>query len=73
MSRHTALRKDLEGIYLLIKGALAEKLMDPEEKVRLAVIKAVGTLCESPHGLSQTFLLKVAERCRDKKVSFIVM
>ncbi|KAG0223926.1 hypothetical protein BGX31_008277 [Mortierella sp. GBA43] len=59
---HGSLAKELsEG--------LAEKLVDPDEKVRAAACKAIGELDyeTSLHHIQKNTLIQVGHRCRDKK------
>ncbi|KAI8807417.1 armadillo-type protein [Cladochytrium replicatum] len=51
-------------------AALTQKLLDPEEKVRVAVVKAIGSLdVVSVSNVSKSVLEATAHRCRDKKGS----
>ena len=55
-------------IYSDIEAGLQQKLLDPDEKVRIESIKAFGTiLSESPHLANEQALKQLAMRCRDKK------
>lgn len=50
-------------------GALQDRLLDYDDKVRVAVVKAICDLAKSDLKSIPTDLLrKVAERLRDKKV-----
>lgn len=50
-------------------GALQDRLLDYDDKVRVAVVKAIHDLAISVPKLIPTDVLrKVAERVRDKKV-----
>lgn len=54
----------------LVEG-LAERFLDPEEKVRSVACKIIGELDyeTSLHHVQKDTLLQVGHRCRDKKVS----
>ena len=49
---------------------LAEKLVDPDEKVRAAACKMIGEFDyeTSLHHIQKNTLIQVGHRCRDKKV-----
>ena len=55
--------------FISFLAMLKSKLMDPDEKVRVAAIKAIGIICKGhPNILDDETFNEVAARCRDKKV-----
>ncbi|KAJ3365151.1 hypothetical protein HDU91_002299 [Kappamyces sp. JEL0680] len=49
---------------------LKPKLMDPDEKVRVAAIRSIGVIChDHPDLLDDDVLQEVAERCKDKRLT----
>ena len=52
----------------MLEDSITKKLTDPEEKVRIATVTALGTLCTAhPQILPKKLMLDLAERCKDKK------
>jgi hypothetical protein len=53
----------------MLVGALQDRLLDYDDKVRVAVVKAIYDLAKAdPKSISTDLLRKGAERLRDKKV-----
>jgi len=53
-----------------LEEGLAEKLVDPDEKVRAVACKTIGEFDyeASLHHIQKNTLIQVGHRCRDKKV-----
>ncbi|KAI8925749.1 armadillo-type protein [Entophlyctis helioformis] len=59
-----------QQVFVEVKADLQQKLMDPDERVRVEAIKAIGTIgSEYPHLLDMDTLKALTMRCRDKKSS----
>jgi sister-chromatid-cohesion protein PDS5 len=64
LANHSELRADVTPV-------LTEKLQDPDERVRATLVRVIGTLDYETvlHHLDRDFLVKVAERLRDRRLA----
>jgi sister-chromatid-cohesion protein PDS5 len=62
LQRHTDIAAYIQPLFI-------QKLMDPDEKIRIAVIKSFIALSSTPHCISSDMLRELSARCRDKKIS----
>ncbi|KAI8912618.1 armadillo-type protein [Gorgonomyces haynaldii] len=52
----------------LMEPDLTHKIMDPDEKVRVAIVNTIGKLSEGLHPVSDSCFRAVGNRCRDRKM-----